>query len=89
MLYPAIAACLREEGLNADITGPRPHGFGVTVTHNDKHHEFMIDLNGQFIHYERGTTVILNTYDLANPNIWKQIKEIIEQPCSTKPSPNA
>ncbi len=79
ILYPAIAACLREEGLAADITGPRPHGFGVRIAHNGTRYEFSISHETASLFCMHPAIAMVGEFDLADPDVWRKIKEAIER----------
>jgi hypothetical protein len=86
-LNRVITTALREEGLEANLYGPRPHGFGIQVVHKGTNHLFHILETGQLVASPKGSNVIHNYFDLADPNCFQQIKDWLNEG-SPKKTPN-
>ncbi len=79
-LYPAIIECLREEGLNAEPHNIGQDCFSIIITHNKNNYEFIIpDDTNKLVYTLRRSSLVLGIFDLADPKVFKKIKESIEK----------
>lgn len=80
MLYPALAQALKEEGLNATLYGPKPHGFGIRIYEPLRYWTLSLNINGD-LHGERVDSQKMpdhnpdtHVFELADPELFQKIK---------------